>query len=432
MEGIATGEKRGRVVGGEDAEESARPGRGELVLILVLASVWFNSVVDFMLVMPLGPQLERVLGLTPLQFGRIVSSYTLAAGAAGFVASFLMDRFDRKSAFLTLYGGFLVGTLLCGLSWSYATLLAARVATGMFGGIISGLALAIVGDVVPERRRGWATGVLMTAFSLASALGVPVGLKLGTDYGWQTPFLVLAALGLPVFFVAAAVLPTMRGHIVKGQKIPLHRRMMEMFGHSNHVRAFALTVGLMFGGFTVFPYISVYLVANAGLHEDQLFWIYMTGGALTFFGLPMIGRAADRFGKLRVFRLVSLGTVVMLLAITNQGPAPVWAIAAVFGLMMLISSSRTVPAMAMITSSVESSRRGGFMSANSSVQHLAAGIAADVGGRMLGKGAGGTILHFNHVGWLAAASTLLCLWLAGRLRPARPVASVVEVQAPPR
>jgi predicted MFS family arabinose efflux permease len=406
----------------------ARRKRRELVLILMLASVQFTSIVDFMLVMPLGPQLERVLGLSPLQFGRIVSSYTIAAGVAGFVASFLMDRFGRKTAFLTLYAGFLVGTLLCGLAWSYNTLLAARVATGCFGGILGGLALAIVGDVVPEHRRGWATGILMTAFAMASALGVPVGLKLGTDYGWQTPFLVLAALGAPMFLVALAVLPPLRDHVGRASKTSLSRRLLDMFGHSDHIRAFLLTVALMFGGFTVFPYISVYLVANAGLREDQLFWIYMVGGLLTLFGMPMIGKAADRFGKLPVFRVMSLCTVAMLIVVTNLGPAPLWAIAAVFGVMMLVSSSRSVPAMAMITSSVESSRRGGFMSANSAVQHMAAGLAADVGGRMLGKGAGGTILHFNRVGWLAAASTLLCLWLAGRLRAARPVARVVEVQ----
>jgi DHA1 family inner membrane transport protein len=429
MDGVVTEREAGSIIPeAAVCEDEALARRRELALILMLASVQFTSIVDFMLVMPLGPQLERVLGLSPHQFGRIVSSYTIAAGVAGFVASFLMDRYGRKAAFLTLYAGFLLGTLLCGLAWSYPTLLAARVATGVFGGILGGLALAIVGDVVPENRRGWATGILMTAFALASALGVPVGLKLGTDYGWQTPFLVLAALGAPVFFVAMAVLPPLRGHIARAEAASLPRRLLEMFGHSDHIRAFLLTVALMFGGFSVFPYISVYLVANAGLREDQLFWIYMVGGLLTLFGMPMIGRAADHFGKLRVFRLMSLCTMAMLIVVTNLGRLPLWVLAGVFGMMMLVSSSRSVPAMAMITSSVESSRRGGFMSANSAVQHLAAGVAADVGGRMLASGPGGTILHFDRVGWLAAASTVVSLWLAGRLRAARRVAAVVEVQ----
>ncbi len=432
MDGIVAEPEAGPIApeaGREDeAADLARQKRRELVLILMLASVQFTSIVDFMIVMPLGPQLERVLDLSPQQFGRIVSSYTVAAGVAGFVASFLMDRFGRKAAFLTLYAGFLLGTLLCGLAWSYPTLLAARVATGVFGGILGGLALAIVGDVVPENRRGWATGVLMTAFALASVFGVPVGLKLGTDFGWQTPFLILAALGLPVLFLAVAVLPPLRGHIAKVEGASLARRTADMFAHSDHVRAFALTVALMFGGFSVIPYISVYLVANGGLREDQLFWIFVVGGLLTLFGAPMIGKAADRFGKLPVFRAVSLCAMVMLIAITNLGAVPIWAAAAVFGVLMLCNAGRMVPAMAMVTASVQPSRRGGFMSANSAVQHLAAGLAADVGGRLLARGPGGTILHFDRVGYFAAAFTLLCLWLAGRLRAARPIADVVEVQ----
>ena len=143
---------------------SAKESRGSLdrrrerLLLLMLASVQFTSIVDFMVVMPLGPQLMRSLEITPAQFGLIVSSYTIAAGLAGLTASSVLDRFGRKSAFLTLYGGFLIGTLLCGLSWSYGTLLAARVVTGAFGGILGGMSLAIVGDVFPEERGGGRPG----------------------------------------------------------------------------------------------------------------------------------------------------------------------------------------------------------------------------------------------------------------------------------
>ena len=121
------------------ADAASRDGsnRGvERVVLLTLAAVQFTSIVDFMVVMPLGPQLMRTLGIGPARFGLVVSSYTFAAGVAGLVASSLIDRFGRRAAFLTLYAGFLVGTLLCGLAPSYATLVAARVATGAFGGIL--------------------------------------------------------------------------------------------------------------------------------------------------------------------------------------------------------------------------------------------------------------------------------------------------------
>ena len=192
---------------------AAEERRREMVLLLVLASVQFTSIVDFMVVMPLGPKLMDELGISPAQFGWIVSSYTVAAGFAGLLASSIMDRYGRKSAFLTLYSGFLIGTLFCGLSVGYSTLLASRVFTGAFGGILGGLSLAIVGDVFPEARRGRATGVLMSAFAVASVVGVPVGLWLGMTYDWHVPFLILVGLGLPVLFVALRVLPPLRDHL---------------------------------------------------------------------------------------------------------------------------------------------------------------------------------------------------------------------------
>ncbi len=180
---------------------AAEVRRREMILLLILASVQFTSIVDFMVVMPLGPQLMRKLEIDASQFGLIVASYTVAAGLAGLLGSSIMDRFGRKSAFLTLYSGFLLGTLLCGLSMSYFMLLVARILTGAFGGILGGLALAIIADVFPEERRGRATGILMSAFAVASVLGVPAGIYLGGELGWQVPFLVLAALGLPVLAV---------------------------------------------------------------------------------------------------------------------------------------------------------------------------------------------------------------------------------------
>ncbi len=276
----------GRVDDGEPGQDTSPAGkhqarRNEALLLLLLASVQFTSIVDFMVVMPLGPQLMRTLALTPAQFGWIVSSYTMAAGLAGLLASSIMDRFGRKAAFLTLYAGFLVGTLLCGLAGSYYTLLSARVVTGTFGGILGGMALAIVGDVFPEERRGRATGVLMSAFAVASVFGVPIGLYLGTKFGWNVPFLILAALGVPVFVAAFFAMPALRDHIHAVDFIHPFAQIFETFRHTNHLRAFALTLTLMLGSFSVIPYISVYLVANVGLTEMRLTAVFITGGLLT-------------------------------------------------------------------------------------------------------------------------------------------------------
>jgi predicted MFS family arabinose efflux permease len=411
----------------EFPEDKAR--KLERVVLLTLAAVQFTSIVDFMVVMPLGPQLMRTLRIDPARFGMVVSSYTFAAGVAGLVASTLVDRFGRKQAFLTIYAGFLVGTLLCGLAPTYRTLVAARVATGAFGGILGGMALAIIGDVFPEERRGRATGALMSAFALASVAGVPFGLYLGTRYGWHVPFLLLAALGCPVLVVAVKVLPPLRGHV--GQSAPKHplRSLAETFTHPNHLNAFALVLTLMLGGFAVIPYISPYLVSNVGMPEVNLPLVYIAGGGLTLIAAPLIGRLADQYGKLRVYRIVAPISAVLMLVVTNLPPVGLTAAVAAVATLMVCNAGRMVAAMAMVTSSVSPERRGGFMSANSSVQHLATGLGASVGGLVIERAADGRLLHFDLVGLLAVAATLLSLWLAGRLRPADTGAEISPAQS---
>jgi predicted MFS family arabinose efflux permease len=391
----------------------------ERIVLLTLAAVQFTSIVDFMVIMPLGPQLMRSLEIGPAQFGLVVSSYTLAAGIAGLVASSLADRFGRKVAFLGLNSGFLVGTLLCGLAPTYTTLVWARLATGAFGGILGGMALAIIGDVFPEERRGRATGALMSAFALASVVGVPFGLYLGTRFGWHAPFLLLAALGCPVLAIAAVTLPPLRGHISQGaaQLHPL-RLLIDTFTLPNHLNAFALVVALMFSGFSVFPYVSTYLVSNVGMAESKLPLLFVAGGLLTLVTSPLIGRLADRYGKLRVFRIVAPASAVMTLVVTNLAPVPTAVAVGVVAALMVSNSGRMVAAMAMITGSVTPARRGGFMSASSSVQHLAAGLGAYLGGLIIVESTDRSLQNFPIVGVLSAIATILSLWLVGRIRPA--------------
>lgn len=388
----------------------------ERVVLLILAAVQFTSIVDFMVIMPLGPQLKRDLALSPASFSWVVSSYTFAAGLAGVVATMFVDRFARRSAFLAIYAGFLAGTLACGLASSYVALLSARSLTGLFGGMLGGMAMAIVGDVFPEHRRGRATGALMSAFALASVAGVPLGLVIGLRFGWQAPFLAIAALGLPILFVAANVLPRLDDHLTHEHAELALERLWGTFAEPNHLRAFGLTVALMFGGFAVIPFISPFLVSNVGVTESQLPLVYVAGGVMSLIGSPWIGRMADRHGKLRVYSIVAPLNAAMLLLITCLPPVPVAVAVIAVAVMMLTNAGRMVPAMALITSSVEPRRRGGFLGANSAVQHVAAGLGTSVGGLILKQNAGGELANYGQVGLLAAGVTLLSVWLASRVR----------------
>ena len=402
-------------------------GARERAVLLTLAAVQFTSIVDFMVIMPLGPQLMETLGINPDQFGLIVASYTISAGIAGFAASSVVDRFGRKAAFLSLYIGFLLGTLFCGLANTFPMLLLARVVTGAFGGVLGGLAMAIIGDVFPDQRRGRATGFLMSAFSLASVLGVPFGLKLGGWFDWHAPFLMLVVLGLPVLGVGWWALPPLRDHLVK------HRgdtwdRLVETYTHPNHVRAFALVTSLMFGTFMVVPFISPYFVARVGLQIDDLFWIYVGGGICSLISSPLIGRWADRSGKLKVYRIIAPASALIMLTITVLPKVGLIPAVAAVSVLMVCNSGRMIAAMSMINASVEPRLRGGFMSAYSSIQHIASGVGAGLAGLIIGSDK--TLGNYGWVGLIGMASTLLSVYLAGQLRPAsRPPIPVAEPSA---
>lgn len=407
---------------GEDEGDRGRAAH-ERIVLFVLAAVQFTNIVDFMIVMPLGPRLMDSLKIGPSEFGLIVSSYTFAAGAAGLVASAVIDRFSRRTTFLTLYAGFLLGTLFCALAPTYYWLVVARVITGAFGGILGGIAMAIIGDVFPEERRGQATGSLMSAFALASVAGVPFGLYLGTNFGWHVPFLALVGLGLPVLTLAIYALPVLQRHSAMAASHPLHA-LAATFRERNHLNAFALIGALSIGGFAVIPYISPYLVANVGMLESHLPFVYIVAGAVTLFTAPWIGRQADRYGKLQVYRFIAPISAFLLLGITYLPPSPSYVAVAMVSLLMVSNAGRMIAAMAMITGSVRPEQRGGFMSANSSVQHIASGIGAYVGGLIITQASDGSMQHFGWVGWIAAITTLATLWLAGRLRLAEQAVSM--------
>jgi len=399
-----------------ETDQSEVAEYNERLILFVLATVQFITIVDFMIVMPLGPQLMRVLHINPSAFGLIVSSYTFAAGAAGLIASATVDRFSRKSAFLLLYAGFTLGTLLCGLAPNYGTLIFARVLTGAFGGILGGISMAIIGDVFPDSRRGRATGSLMTGFAIASVVGVPLGLVIGNNLGWNMTFIALGLLGMPIFFIAVYALPVLNAHLGEAHVHPLES-LRRTFTVPNHLNAFALIIALTCSGFLIFPYVSAYYVGNVGMSEKQLPWVYIVGGVLTLVASPIIGRWADRAGKLYVFRVIAPLSALLMFAITHIESGGIALSIVVFGALMVCNVGRMIPAMAMVTASVAPRNRGAFLSANSSVQHIFGGVGAYLGGLMVSQaGEGAALEGFETVGWLAAGLGLISLWLAGRLR----------------
>lgn len=386
----------------------------ERLILLVLAAIQFTHIMDFMVMMPLAPQLMRELDLGAGQFSALVAAYSVSAGIVGLLAAPFIDRHDRRTLLLVAYAGFTVATLLCGLASNAHTLLIARAIGGAFGGVSGSLCLAIVSDLVPPERRAAAIGIVMTAFSFAAAIGVPLGLQLAQVWGWRTPFLVVTGVGVIVWSLVYRLVPHVRGHLQTGEH--KGRAFRELLRDANAGRAILFMAVMVIGHFSIIPLLSPHLVGDVALPEKYLFLVYMIGGSLTVFTAPLVGRLADRHGRQRMFTILVLTASCVILAIANAGPLPVWATLMLAGLFFVFASGRFVPAQAIVTLAVPSSRRGAFLSLSSCARDLASGISSTLGGWIVVKQPNGHMLHFNWLGWIAVAGGLISILIARTVR----------------
>lgn len=390
--------------------------RQQKLLLLVLAAINFSHIMDFMILMPLAPQLMRKLSVDPAQFSLLVASYSVSAGLASFAGTFFVDRFSRKRMLLSCYAGFITGTVLCGLSGAYTLLLSARIFTGLLGGIIGSQVLSIVADTFPPQLRGRATGMVMAGFSAASVLGVPAGLYLGTLFGWQMPFFAIALFGVLVFSAALKILPKGIRHLVAGrQNASSFRLLGEILSYPAHRLALFFTFLVSFSHFTMIPFLSPYMVANVGFKEMELSYIYMSGGALTLFTGPWFGRMVDRFGAARIFTLLVLVSFIPQFAISHMPPASVWFALIFTSLFFIFSGGRFVPSQTLTLNSVESRYRGGFMSLNSSLMQLSSGLAGFLAGRVIEKLPDGSLRNYDMIGISTMFFSLLTIIIAMRM-----------------
>ena len=386
----------------------------ERLVLLVLAAIQFTHIMDFMIMMPLAPQLMRELDLGAGQFSALVAAYSVAAGVVGLLSAPFIDRFDRRTLLLVVYAGFTIATLFCGLATNAHSLLVARAIGGAFGGISGSLCLAIVSDLVPPERRAAGIGIVMTAFAAAAAIGVPVGLQLAQLWGWRMPFLIVAGVGLLVWGLVFRLVPPVRGHMQEGEH--KGRAFRELLRDVNAGRAILFMAVMVLGHFSIIPLLSPHLVGDLGLPEKYLFLVYFIGGVVSVLTAPRVGRLADRLGRQRVFTFMVLAASLIILAIANAGPLPVWAILTLAGLFFMFASGRFVPAQAIVTLAVPSSRRGAFLSLSSCARDLASGISSTLGGWIVTKQPSGHLLHFNWLGWIAVAGGLLSILLAHTVR----------------
>ncbi|WP_426115500.1 MFS transporter [Massilia sp. PWRC2] len=392
--------------------------RRETMLLWLLALTQFTVIMDFMVMMPLSPQLMRAFDVGPAAISGAVSAYAWCAGLSGLFAATYIDRFSRKRLMLAMFCLFTISNLGCALAPTFHTLVLARAFAGLTGGVLSSITMAIIADVIPPERRGAATGIVMTSFGMAAVAGVPAGVMLGAHYNWSAPFLLLVLMSVLIWCAAAVILPRLDGHLANGVR-PVREILPDLLGLFKVQRqrdAFLLSGVNMLGSMMIIPFIAPTLVGNLGVQPVDMTWVYLCGGAATLASARWLGRLADRVGALTMFRIAIAWSIVPALLLTHLVPLPMALIIGSFVLFMTSMSARNIPMQALLTTIPAPSQRGAFLSVNSAIQQLGTGLGAWIGGQFLVTDSAGHIANYGVNGVLAAALAVVSsLWVL-RLR----------------
>jgi predicted MFS family arabinose efflux permease len=390
--------------------------RYQKFVVGLLATLQFAVIIDFMLMAPLGAMIMPALSMSASQFSLVVSSYAFAAGLSGLITAGFADRFDRKKLLQFFYGGFVLGTLWCGLAASFETLLLARVVTGIFAGVIGSIVLAIAADLFAPQSRGRVMGVLQTAFAASQVLGLPVGLYLANHWGWHAPFLLLAAMGAAGGLVIGLMMRPVADHLKAPQEHSAFRHLFNTLTTPQHWAAFAATGLLTTGGYMLMPFSSAFTVNNLGIDVTSLPTVYLLTGLCTIVAGPLIGRASDTVGKLPVFYLGSALTIVMVTLYTHLSNVPLPWVIVVNAVLFVGIFSRLIPFQAMVAGVPAPSHRGAFNAVSSAIQQLSGGFASLLAGHIVMIGADGKVLHFDVVGYCLVATTVVAVYLVQRVQ----------------
>lgn len=395
--------------------------KSERQLLWLFMGVQFTLILDFMLLMPLGPTLIEQLGLAAGSFGLLVSCYSISSAVCGFSAAFWMDRVPRGRLLIALYSLFIVATVGCALAPNPLLLGAARVVAGGAAGLLWAGVLACVMDVVPPQRRGDAIGLVMSAYAVAAVLGVPFGLFVAAKLGWRAPFALLASVSLllaALLYRGLQRLPNRHNDGAPahssaakstGGRAPSPFRSLRELAQPIFVSGWCLSFCVVSAGFVLIPYLGTFLTNNLGLQPTELALVYLIGGATTFGTSRLVGRAVDRVGPAGCLAVLLLGTLIPHFGLTHLTGASFAQAALAFTLFMTLTSGRIIPTIALISERVPPHLRARFMAVNTATTDVASGVASTVGGMLLSTGAAGELVGFGRVGIVACAVSLFTL-----------------------
>lgn len=388
----------------------------QIFIIALIAILHFTIILDFIIISPLGDVLMKTLDMTTAEFGITVSAYAFSAGASGILAAGFADKFDRKKLLMFFYTGFIAGTVFCALATNYWSLLAARIVTGLFGGVIGSVSLAIITDLFVIQQRGRVMGYVQMAFAASQILGIPLGLYCANHWGWHSSFLLIAAMGLLILVgIIIKMKPVDRHLELQSDKSPfLH--LWHTVTNTRYQIGFTAIALLSVGGFMLQPFSSAFLVNNIGITQEELPLVFFFTGLSVLFIMPVIGKLSDKVSKFRLFSAGSFITIVTVLIYTNLGPTPLWEIILINMVMFMGVMSRMVPSTTLNTAVPGMQDRGAYMAITSSLQQISGGIAAVCAGFIVHQETKTSPLeNYPVLGIVIAAVTVLSIFLIWRV-----------------
>ncbi|WP_341226619.1 MFS transporter [uncultured Arcticibacterium sp.] len=380
--------------------------RYQVFMIAILAFIQFTVILDFMVLSPLGAILIPEMSITTAQFGWVVSGYAFSAGISGILAAGFADKFDRKKLLLFFYVGFLIGTGLCASANTYPMLLAARIFTGIFGGVIGSIGFAIITDIFELNVRGRVMGFTQMAFAASQILGLPIGLYLANNYGWHSSFWMIVIVGILVGIVMVWKIRPINTHLEanKGQNPIKH--LFSTISNPDYIKVFLATTLLATGGFMLMPFGSTYGINNLGITLEELPLLYGITGVFTIVFGPILGKMSDSYGRLKVFIFGTVLGIILVGVYTNLGMTPFWVILVLNIILFLGINARMISSSSLITAIPDLKDRGAFMSINSSVSQISGGIASAIAGLIVVQRTDGFVENYPLLGGVVIASMI--------------------------
>lgn len=388
----------------------------EIFVILILTLTQLTVVLDFIVISPLGDLMMKTMNLSTAQFGLSVSVYAFSAGFSGLATAGFADRFDRKKLLLFFYVGFILGTLFCGLSDTFLMLLTARVVTGLFGGVIGSISMAIVSDLFPLEKRGRVFGFLQMGFGASQVLGIPLSLYIATVWGWQSPFLMIVVLATIILLLIMFKLNPVTEHLDNKTEQNAIAHLWQTLTLRKYRIGFLATAFLSLGNFMMLPWGSAYVINNLNITVQELPFIYMASGVCTLTIMPIVGKLSDRFDKFYLFTVASIILIIVIIIYANLGPVSFW-IVLIMNLGLQVGfMSRMVPSIALTSALPQKKDRGAFMGINSSLQQIAGGIAAAVSGMIVIQNDKFSPLeHYDYLVYVVVLLSIISVFLLFRV-----------------